>query len=99
MFFDFQIAIMTEEIQGLKNQASKYRRERETYKEMVESLQKNRPASRAGDSSSRDKVGELQYKVQVLEDELADAKLETSKANAQLTALQSTHEIQVRFVP
>ena len=77
---------MSEEMQSLKAQASKYRRERETYKEMVESLQKNRPASKAG--TDKDKVGELQYKV---EDELGDAKLETSKANAALIAMQSSH--------
>ena len=90
---------MEEEIHTLNSRASKYRRERETYKEMVEGLQKNRPPSRGpgggGGNSDKDKINELQYKIQVLEDELGDAKLEASKANASMNAVQSTHEIQV----
>ena len=97
-----QIALMEEEIHTLNSRASKYRRERETYKEMVEGLQKNRPPSRGpggsgggGGNADKDKINELQYKIQVLEDELGDAKLEASKANASMNAVQSTHEIQV----
>ena len=94
---------MEEEIHTLNSRASKYRRERETYKEMVEGLQKNRPPSRGpggggsggGGNADKDKINELQYKIQVLEDELGDAKLEASKANASMNAVQSTHEIQV----
>ena len=96
---------MEEEIHTLNSRASKYRRERETYKEMVEGLQKNRPPSRGpgggggggGGNADKDKINELQYKIQVLEDELGDAKLEASKANASMNAVQSTHEIQVNF--
>merc|ERR1719348_2559349 len=40
MKYDSKIAIMTEEIHALKSQSSKYRRERETYKEMFEGVQK-----------------------------------------------------------
>ena len=95
---------MEEEIHTLNSRASKYRRERETYKEMVEGLQKNRPPSRGpggggggGGNADKDKINELQYKIQVLEDELGDAKLEASKANASMNAVQSTHEIQVKI--
>ena len=92
---------MEEEIHTLNSRASKYRRERETYKEMVEGLQKNRPPSRGpgggGGNADKDKINELQYKIQVLEDELGDAKLEASKANASMNAVQSTHEIQVNI--
>ena len=95
---------MEEEIHTLNSRASKYRRERETYKEMVEGLQKNRPPSRGpggggGGNADKDKINELQYKIQVLEDELGDAKLEASKANASMNAVQSTHEIQVNGEP
>ena len=97
---------MEEEIHTLNSRASKYRRERETYKEMVEGLQKNRPPSRGpgggggggGGNADKDKINELQYKIQVLEDELGDAKLEASKANASMNAVQSTHEIHVNII-
>ena len=42
MKYDSKTALMGEEILSLKAQSAKYRRERETYKEMVESAQKNR---------------------------------------------------------
>ena len=45
MKLDSKIALLTEEIGSLKSQCSKYRRERETYKDMVDGLQKNRKAS------------------------------------------------------
>ena len=42
MKYDSKTALMSEEIMALKAQCSKYKRERETYKEMMESAQKSR---------------------------------------------------------
>ena len=42
MKYDSKTALMCEEIGALKAQCSKYRRERETYKEMAETAQKSR---------------------------------------------------------
>ena len=50
---------MAEEMSLLKSQCSKYRRERETYKEMVEGVQKSRPGS-----ANRERVSELQIQMQ-----------------------------------
>ena len=51
MKYDSKTALMNEEIMALKSQCSKYKRERETYKEMMESAQKSRSGrtSAAGD--------------------------------------------------
>ena len=51
MKYDSKTALMNEEIMALKAQCSKYKRERETYKEMMESAQKSRSGrtSAAGD--------------------------------------------------
>jgi len=102
---DSKIAIMTEEVHALKSQSSKYRRERETYKEMFEGVQKKLTESKGtklapGDAAAelndaRGKISDMTYQVHVLEDELADAKMESAKSNATMTAQKSNFEIQV----
>ena len=52
MKYDSKTALMNEEIMALKSQCSKYKRERENYKEMMESAQK----SRSGRTSGGDEV-------------------------------------------
>lgn len=98
MKYDSKVAIMGEEIASLKSQCSKYRRERESYKEMYESGQKTRSGRTSGGdeiSEFKAKVSDLQYQVHVLEDELTDAKLRASKSNADAISLKSNYEIQI----
>merc|ERR1719499_1595949 len=104
MKYDSKIAIMTEEIHALKSQSSKYRRERETYKEMFEGVQKLTDTKSGklapGDAAAElntalSKVNDMSYQLHVLEDELADAKMKAAKANANSTALKSNYEIQL----
>ena len=45
--------------------------------------------------SNRQRVNDLTYQMQVLEDELADAKLQCSKVNANAMAQKSNYEIAV----
>ena len=89
---DSKIAVMVEEMNGLKAQCSKYRRERETYKTMVEGVQKTRYTQKGNE---KDQLSELQIQLQVLEDELADAKLETSKTNANAISVKANYEIEI----
>merc|ERR1719420_1386707 len=105
MKYDSKIAIMTEEIHALKSQSSKYRRERETYKEMFEGVQKKLTDTKSGKlapgdaaaelNDARTKLSDLTYQMQVLEDELADSKMESAKAQANMMAQKSNYEIQV----
>merc|ERR1711962_815796 len=104
MKYDSKIAIMTEEIHALKSQSSKYRRERETYKEMFEGVQKKltekggklAPGEAAAElNAALGKVNDMSYQLHVLEDELADAKTESAKATANAAALKSNYEIQL----
>jgi len=105
MKYDSKIAIMTEEVHALKSQSSKYRRERETYKEMFEGVQKKLTESKGskmapGDAAAelndaRGKISDMTYQLHVLEDDLADAKMESAKSNATMTAQKSNYEIQV----
>merc|ERR1711970_1711242 len=105
MKYDSKIAIMTEEVHALKSQASKYRRERETFKEMFEGVQKKLTESKGskitpGDAAAElntalSKINDMSYQLHVLEDELADAKMESAKSHATMTAQKSNFEIQV----
>merc|ERR1711962_774352 len=104
MKYDSKIAIMTEEIHALKSQSSKYRRERETYKEMFEGVQKKltekggklAPGEAAAElNAACSKINDMSYQLHVLEDELADAKMEAAKANANSMAQKSNYEIQL----
>merc|ERR1712223_1085231 len=105
MKYDSKIAIMTEEVHALKSQSAKYRRERETYKEMFEGVQKKLTDTKSGKlgpgdaaaelNDARNKLSDMTYQLHVLEDELADAKMEAAKSNATMTAQKSNYEIQV----
>ena len=105
MKYDSKIAIMTEEIHALKSQASKYRRERETYKEMFEGVQKKLTESKGGKMTAgdaaielvqcRSKISDMSYQLHVLEDELSDAKMEAAKAQANMMSTKSNFEIQI----
>merc|ERR1712227_660136 len=105
MKYDSKIAIMTEEIHALKSQSSKYRRERETYKEMFEGVQKKLTDTKSGKlapgdaaaelNDARNKLSDMTYQIHVLEDELADSKMESAKAQANMMAQKSNYEIQV----
>merc|ERR1712223_1654520 len=97
MKYDGKVAVMNEEIASLKAQSSKYRREREHYKEVADSAQKNKRPTSGGNEESefKSKISDLTYQIHALEDELSESKLEASKANAQATAQKSTYEIQV----
>ena len=52
MKYDSKTALMSEEIMSLKSQVSKYKRDRDSYKEMAESAQKGR----SGRTSATDEV-------------------------------------------
>merc|ERR1711997_964821 len=99
MKYDSKTALMNEEIMALKAQCSKYKRDRENYKEMLESAQKSRSGrtSAAGDEASdyKQRVNDLTYQMQVLEDELSDAKLQCSKVNASSSAQKNNYEIAI----
>merc|ERR1712141_267246 len=99
MKYDSKTALMNEEIMALKAQCSKYKRDRENYKEMLESAQKSRSGrtSAAGDEASdyKQRVNDLTYQMQVLEDELSDAKLQCSKVNAASSAQKNNYEIAI----
>merc|ERR1712113_951806 len=105
MKYDSKIAIMTEEIHALKSQSPKYRRERETYKEMFEGVQKKLTDTKSGKlapgdaaaelNEARNKLSDMTYQIHVLEDDLADSKMESAKAQANMMAQKSNYEIQV----
>merc|ERR1719384_2968698 len=64
---------------------------------MAESAQKGRSGrtSATDEDTNRQRVNDLTYQIHVLEDELADSKMESAKAQANMMAQKSNYEIQV----
>ena len=101
---DSKIAIMSEEVHALKSQTSKYRRERDQYKEMFEGIQKKMTETKgktsAGEAASelheaRSKISDMSYHLHVLEDELSDQKMESAKSHANMMAQKTNYEIEI----
>merc|ERR1712156_399334 len=63
----------------------------------AESAQKGRSGrtSATDEDTALSKINDMSYQLHVLEDELADTKMEAAKANANSTALKSNYEIQL----
>ncbi|CAB4057533.1 unnamed protein product [Lepeophtheirus salmonis] len=99
MKYKSKLDIMDEEMSSLKSTCSKYRRERETYKDMLESLENSKSRGTSSIDSEvneyKSKFNDLTLKMQILEDELNDSKIEALKATAKIISEKSTYEIQI----
>ncbi len=91
--FDNRAERISEEMRALKELNKQYRHERDSYKAMIESLQKARKDKTTDED--HETTASLRYKVQQLEDEVAEAKLEASRVNADTLAEKTNFEIQI----
>ncbi|XP_043195755.1 golgin subfamily A member 4-like isoform X3 [Amphibalanus amphitrite] len=107
---DSGLAIMKDELHSLNQQTSKYKRERDTYKTMLEGAQrtigdlkrKSRAQDDGGDAvdsadlaETNQRVRELTLQLTSLEDQLSAARLEASKLRTEATTERSSWEIRV----
>ncbi|XP_037081731.1 myosin heavy chain, embryonic smooth muscle isoform-like [Pollicipes pollicipes] len=107
---DSGLSIMKDELHSLNQQVSKYKRERDTYKSMLEGAQrtigdlkrKSRSADGDGDAAgavdmfeTNQRVRELTLQLTSLEDQLSAARLEASKLRTETTTERSCWEIRV----
>lgn len=111
MRYDSQVTVINNEIRSLQNQVTRFKRERDTYKHMLESAQKtigdlkqNPTAFRENRNSiasideveeSRTKIVTLEQQVSCMEDELSEARLEASKLKTELVSERSSWEIKL----
>ncbi|ROT78043.1 hypothetical protein C7M84_003266 [Penaeus vannamei] len=108
MKYDSKLKAMTEEVSTLTQHMTKYRRERDTYKEMLDGAQRNIAelkgnvtyrTSRADNATEAQQhlieTQELQSQITELEDKLADSRLEGTKIKNELVDQKTNFEIQL----
>ncbi len=98
-----QVALKAEEISSIQAQLSRAKRERDTFRQMVDSAQSrdtsNRRESISGleeaATGARAAVVGLQERVTALEDDLTDSRRETARAKTELATEHSTWELKL----
>ncbi|KAM3967746.1 LOW QUALITY PROTEIN: uncharacterized protein ACR2FA_011294 [Aphomia sociella] len=109
MRYEDQMNSMREELKSLHTQVSRFKRERDNYKQMLDAAQKsmsemkstgNSRTQRASISSTdeeeyRSKVASLEQQVACLEDELCEARMLSSKLNTELVSEKSAAEVRL----
>ncbi|KAH9641296.1 hypothetical protein HF086_005777 [Spodoptera exigua] len=106
--YEGQMNTMRDELKSLHNQVSRFRRERDNYKQMLDAAQKTMTEMKNGEKSSRtprhsisstdeeeyrNKVATLEQQTACLEDELCEARLLASKLNTELISERSAAEV------
>ncbi|KAK4872284.1 hypothetical protein RN001_016408 [Aquatica leii] len=108
--YDSQVTVINEEIRSLQAQVTRFKRERDTYKHMLEGAQRtigdlkssstprkeHRNSTTSFDEEEhRTKVASLEQQVSCMEDELSEARLEASKLKTELVSERSSWEIKI----
>ncbi|XP_050670744.1 myosin-3 isoform X2 [Leptidea sinapis] len=109
MRYEAQMNTMREELKSLHNQVSRFKRERDNYKQMLDAAQQsmaeikngNKPrsvrssVSSTDDEEVRNKVATLEQQVACLEDELCESRMLASKLNTELISERSSTEVRL----
>ncbi|XP_052745428.1 muscle-specific protein 300 kDa [Bicyclus anynana] len=106
--YEAQLNTMRDELKSLHNQVSRFRRERDNYKQMLDSAQKLMTEKKNGDKRTqrnsisstdeeeyRNRVAILEQQLACAEDELCEARLLSSKLNTELISERSTAEVRL----
>ncbi|KAJ8939977.1 hypothetical protein NQ318_006159 [Aromia moschata] len=111
MRYESQINVINSELQSLHNQVVRFKREKDTYKHMLESAQKtigelksqSPKTSRKGSlninydemEEAKNKIATLEQQISCMEDELSEARLECSRLKTELVSERSTYEVKL----
>nr|XP_031826232.1 trichohyalin isoform X1 [Nomia melanderi]XP_031826233.1 trichohyalin isoform X1 [Nomia melanderi]XP_031826234.1 trichohyalin isoform X1 [Nomia melanderi]XP_031826235.1 trichohyalin isoform X1 [Nomia melanderi]XP_031826236.1 trichohyalin isoform X1 [Nomia melanderi] len=110
MRYEHRITAINDEIHTIQNQLSRYKRERDTYKHMLEGAQKtiadlkssrsrhsNASSGKSDEEEEVSGTNKLVFERQInsLEDELSEARLETSRLKAELVSEKSASHVKV----
>lgn len=110
MRLDKELAEKSEDISSLQSQLSRAKRERDTFRQMVDSAQRAIAELKSKDSyhrkesisgleeaaeGARAAVNTLQERVQSLEDELSESRRETARCKTELATENSTWEMKL----
>ncbi|KAJ8966493.1 hypothetical protein NQ314_003502, partial [Rhamnusium bicolor] len=110
MRYESQINVVNGELQSLQNQVVRFKREKDTYKHMLESAQKtigdlkqSPKTSRRGSQNinydemeeAKSKIATLEQQISCMEDELSEARLECSRLKTELVSERSSYEVKL----
>ncbi|XP_046425058.1 intracellular protein transport protein USO1 isoform X1 [Neodiprion fabricii] len=111
MRYEHRITAINDEIQSIQNQLSRYKRERDTYKHMLEGAQrtigdlkavrKRRQSNTSTGKSDEDEeviannVTVLEKQISCMEDELSETRLESSKLKTELVSERSAWQVKL----
>ncbi|XP_076649378.1 uncharacterized protein LOC143357069 isoform X2 [Halictus rubicundus] len=110
MRYEHRITAINDEIKTIQSQLSRYKRERDTYKHMLEGAQKTiadlksarsrHSNASSGKSDEEEEISGtsklvLERQINSLEDELSEARLETSRLKAELVSEKSASHVKV----
>lgn len=113
MRYDNQLQLLNDELQSLQDQVTRFKRERDTFKHMLESAQRQMTdlkstsgkrmsgvdrtsfSSNVDEEEVRTKILTLEQQVSCMEDELSEARLESSKLKTELVSERSSWEIKL----
>lgn len=111
MRYEHRITAINDEIKSIQNQLSRYKRERDTYKHMLEGAQrtigdlktvrKRRQSTTSTGKSDEDEetmatnVTILEKQISCMEDELSETKLESSKLKTELVSEKSAWQVKL----
>lgn len=112
MRYENRIKAINDEIQSIQNQLLRYKRERDTYKHMLEVAQKTigdlkvtrqrrQSTTSTGKSEDDDEestgtnVSTLERQISLMEDELSECRLESSKLKTELVSEKSGWQIKL----
>ncbi|EFN77052.1 hypothetical protein EAI_02454 [Harpegnathos saltator] len=111
MRYEHRITAINDEIQAIQNQLSRYKKERDTYKHMLEGAQKTigelksarqgRLSSASSGKSDEDEESSstniliLEKQISSMEDELSETRLEASRLKAELVSEKSASHVKV----
>ncbi|KAK9889152.1 hypothetical protein WA026_004426 [Henosepilachna vigintioctopunctata] len=99
--YEEQLATVSNELKLLQSQIVRYKKEKDTYKNMLQSAQKsmgNLKTKRDGTNNLQNggnRTENLESQLSSLEDELSETKLECSKLKTQLVSDKSGYEVKI----
>ncbi|KAJ1527818.1 hypothetical protein ONE63_007764 [Megalurothrips usitatus] len=110
MRYDSRVSLISEELTSLQSQVSRFKRERDTFRHMLDGAQKTISELRSNPGANkrlstissaeeseeaRSKIATLEQQVACLEDELSESRLVASKLKTELVSERSAWEVKI----
>ncbi|XP_037957255.1 myosin-2 heavy chain isoform X4 [Teleopsis dalmanni] len=106
--YEQQVKTLNGELTSMQRSCEKFKKDRDTFKQMLESAQKkigelkanttgrhSRSSMHSSDDDDKSKIAYLDQQIGCLEDQLVEARLEVSKVKTELVSERSANEIKI----